>query len=364
MVWLDTVTQSVGAGARDFVCMLSLRRSRWILLLCFFACGWQSTIRSQESDSSNAKNSNEVSKDSKRSVLIVVGAPGEPTYGEAFRTWAETWKKAFDTKCDFEYIDGSLDSAAGPSTDRSKIMDWISRADNAHEKWMIFIGHGTSDKDGHKINLRGPDLSAEELSKELNAQSGKRWVIVNCASSSGPFINALSGADRVIITATKSGAEQNYARFGEYMAQSLSDPTADLDHDNCISILECFLAASNRVAQFYANEDRLASEQSLLDDNGDKKGTPAAFYRGARPVKAPADGLKLDGSLANRFIVTRFEGEPELSDDQRTKVDALEMKIETLRTKKKEMPEDEYYRELESILFEIIALRRAPVSNR
>ena len=220
------------------------------------------------------------------------------------------------------------------------------------ERWLVLIGHGTHDRTAAKFNLKGPDLSADAISKAI-AQVKAKWLIVDGSSSSGPFINALSGENRIVITATKSGAEQNYTRFGEYLSQAITDSTTDLDHDDSVSILEAFLAASNRVAQFYENEGRLASEQALLDDNGDGRGTPAAFYRGARPVKAPANGLKLDGPFASRTLVSSF-GNPDVrTNEQRAQSDIIADQIESLRARKKELPEDEYYQELERLFLEI-----------
>ena len=294
----------------------------------------------------------------RRSILVVIGAAGEEEYGKAFREWSERWRKAFQSD-DFLLIDGTNAAKLDEKEHRTQILDWISKVDSGtnkdeslQERWLVLIGHGSHDQSSAKFNLRGPDISADAISKAI-AQVNAKWLIVDCSSSSGPFINALSGENRIVITATKSGAEQNYARFGEYLSYAITDPSTDLDHDDCVSILEAFLAASNRVAQFYANEGRLASEQALLDDNGDGRGTPASFYRGARPVKAPANGLKLDGPFARRMLVSTF-GEPDLrTNEQRTQSDLLSDQIELLRVRKKELPEDEYYHELERLFLEI-----------
>jgi hypothetical protein len=111
------------------------------------------------------------------------------------------------------------------------------------------------------------------------------------------------------------------------------------------------------VAQFYANEERLASEQALLDDNGDAKGTPAVFYRGARPIKAPAEGLQVDGLLAGRIIISTTAQPDRLTDNQRTQIDNLETQVEGMRNRKKEMPEDDYYQELEKLFLQIASIR-------
>ena len=293
----------------------------------------------------------------RRSILVVIGASGEEEYGKAFLEWSKRWRTVFQSD-DFSLIDGTSDVKPGEKEHRLQILDWIGKDSGdspdgmLQERWLVLIGHGTHDRTAAKFNLKGPDISADAISKAL-AKVKAKWLIIDGSSSSGPFINALSGENRIVITATKSGAEQNYTRFGEYLSQAISDRSTDLDHDDCVSILEAFLAASNRVAKFYENEGRLASEQALLDDNGDGRGTPAAFYRGARPVKAPANGLKLDGPIASRTLVSSF-GEPDLrTNEQRAQSDMIADQIELLRARKKELPEDEYYQELERLFLEI-----------
>ncbi len=307
---------------------------------------------------SPAQEASQAAEAKTRRVLVVLGTPGEEKYGEAFRKWAENWRVAA-AKSSFALIDGTQPSDE-EAVDRKQLLEWIAGAKDsgASEHWLVLIGHGTSDASSSKFNLRGRDVESKELGKALDESSGQ-WVIVNCASSSGPFINALSAKDRIVVTATKSGAEQNYARFGEFFSQSIADLSADLDHDRSVSVLEAFLAASGKVSEFYREEDRLASEQALLDDNADKRGTPAAFYRGVRPVKAPAQGLQLDGKNANRLSLFKAEGTVELNAEQRARRDQLEAQIEALRSKKKELEEEEYYRQLEAIFTELAKVSQA-----
>ena len=49
-------------------------------------------------------------------------------------------------------------------------------------------------------------------------------MVINCASASGPFINRLSGPNRVVVSSTKSGFELNFSRFGQYLAEAISRP--------------------------------------------------------------------------------------------------------------------------------------------
>src|SRR4029434_7395612 len=95
-----------------------------------------------------------------------------------------------------------------------------------------------------------------------------------------PFINELSASGRVVVTAARSGSEFNFARFGDYFSSAITDSKADLDKDDQTSLLEAFLAAAAGVKEFYLSDGRLVTEYALLDDNGDKRRTPADWSQG------------------------------------------------------------------------------------
>jgi hypothetical protein len=298
----------------------------------------------------------------------VVGAAGEPQYGEAFRTWAGRWR---DASSGFEatWIDGTTDdqspsgesvsgesaSSESVSSHRDQVLQWIEQAQPSHrEHWLVLMGHGTHDAKSTRFNLKGPDLTATELNKALEGKPGT-WIVIVCASSSAPFLQAISGPNRIVITATKSGSEENFSKFGDFVSQSLTESSADIDHDGAISVLELFLAASNRVQKHYDEQGLLATEQALLDDNGDERGTPAVFYRGVRAIKAPAAGASLDGNEARRIYV-RSPGNRLFTADEEVQIARIEEEIESLRRSKQEMDLDRYYSELEQRFLELSRL--------
>jgi hypothetical protein len=178
-------------------------------------------------------------------------------------------------------------------------------------------------------------------------------AFINCSSASAPFITALSASNRVVVSATRSGYEQNYARFGKYLAESIGDLKADLDKDGQTSLLEAFIGASKQATEFYVNEGRLATEHALLDDNGDGYGTPADWFRGVRAQKKPTQGKSLDGLRAHQMHLLRSEQEQKLTPETRAKRDELELSILRLRDEKAHLPEEEFYARLESLLLEI-----------
>ena len=219
------------------------------------------------------------------------------------------------------------------------------------------IGHGTFDGREAKFNLRGPDMSDAELAQWL-APSKRPIVVINCTSGSGPFINRLSGQDRIVVTATKSGYELNFARFGQYIAESIGDERADLDKDGQVSLLEAFLMASSRVNEYYRNHSQLATEHALLDDNGDGLGTPADWFRGTRATSARKDGAGLDGHRAHQIHLIKSDRERQMPADLRRRRDQIELSIAALRDQKDKLGEDVYYRRLEDLMVELAQLYR------
>jgi hypothetical protein len=282
-----------------------------------------------------------------RSMLLVVGAAGEPEFGEQFKASADLWKRA-GTNGGFQI------SVIGESTneeDRLALLNSLTNElkQSVEELWIVLIGHGTFDGRAAKFNLRGPDISADELAAVLKPCK-RPLAVIDCASASGPFINALSAPGRVIITATRSGYEENVTRFGNYLARDAADPSADLDKDGQTSLLEAFLMASRQTQDFYKDAGRLATEHSLIDDNGDGLGTPADFFRGVRAVKKAANGKTVDGVHAHQMNLVRSANEQELSPALRARRDELEAQLSALRDRKPQMQEDDYYNQLEKIL--------------
>ena len=288
-------------------------------------------------------------------LLLVVGAPGEPEYGSNFIAQAVLWQKACE-KARFGLTQiGMEDSTATNDLE-------VLRQALAHEPrdvtqplWLVLIGHGSYDGKEARFNLRGPDLTPTNLTSWL--QPFRRpLVILNLASCSAPFLNQLSATNRVVITATRSGSEQYYTRFGEHFAKALTDSGADLDKDNQVSVLEAFIIASRRTSEFYKTENRLATEHALLDDNGDGLGTQGDWFRGLRATKKPSDKAAVDGLMARQICVIPSPEDDSLSDDKKLVRDKLERSVFLLREKKAEMPEKDYIAELERLLLDLARL--------
>jgi hypothetical protein len=292
-------------------------------------------------------------------ICVLVGAPGEPEYNAVFAAAVDAWKAAAErgaARCTIIGVDPEDDV-----TDRARLERWLGdeKTETAAATWIVYLGHGTFDGREARLSLRGPDVTTKELATWLTPIT-RPIVFVHGGSASAPFLGALSAPNRIVITATRSGHELNYARFGERFARAVANPAADIDQDGQTSVLEAFVTAAQQVQAFYAENGRLATEHALIDDNGDKQGTPAAWFRGTRLDRRPQGNAEPDGSRASRLALAPTLSERSLTDEQRNQRDRLEHEIETLRGKKKELPEEEYYRQLEAIARDLGNIYRAP----
>lgn len=297
-------------------------------------------------------------------ACVVIGAEGEPVYGSMFKAWASRWGQGLGIP-DSQWIGGAGDSESNenalgkPLSDRERIRLWIEQTKGLaadQPRWLVLLGHGTYDGKSTKFNLRGEDLSASQLQEWLGGDRSP-WVIVVSAASSGPFLKALSGPNRVVIVSTKSGSEGNFSRFGEYMSASLNDSGTDLDHDGSISVLEAFLVGSRRTQMYYSDQGLLATEHALIEDNSDGAGTSHEYYLGIRPISQSQRGSvaleKVDGSLAKRIYVRESSGQVVLGAAERLRLEEIDRKIEALRLEKGSLSGDLYYERLEVLFLEM-----------
>lgn len=288
------------------------------------------------------------------SVIIATGASGEDAYATAFSQWARNWETA-----------GAAAGAQltvlppGESNGREILRKALEKEvkESSAALWLVLLGHGSFDGREGKFNFAGDDLAVSELAVWL--QPFQRPVVVVCGfSASGAFLKPLSAPGRIVVTATRSGSENNYARLGGYLSETIANPAADLDKDGQTSLLEAWLAAAQRTADFYKNEERLATEHALLDDNGDSLGTPADWFQGLRVVKKSSDQRAPDGLRAHQMHLVPSEAERSLPAAQRTERDGLERELAQLRETKATLPADDYYSKLEALLLRLARLYR------
>ncbi len=297
----------------------------------------------------------EEKNENRPALLVAVGAGGEKDYDESFGEWAAQWKKAAaasDARVTLIDEADSLDRFRAALEKESQAV--------AEPLWLVLLGHGTFDGRDAKFNLRGPDLAVSELAMMLKPFT-RPVIVIAAFSASGAVLAPLAAPNRIVVTATKSGGENNFARFGRYFSRAIANPAADLDHDGQTSLLEAWLSAARQVAEFYKSEGRLATEHSMLDDNGDGRGTPADWFEGLRVVKKARDNTGPDGLRAHQIHLVPSSAERALPAEVRARRDALELELARLREEKTSLNEEEYFAKLETMLLGLARIyRRAP----
>lgn len=296
-------------------------------------------------------------------VLVVVGAAGEAEYGRAFAEWADRLAGAAKiASANLVEIGRDAESAEG---DRPRLQAAVAEAvkETSAPLWLILIGHGTHDGREAKFNMRGPDVSDAELAAWL-APCKRPLAIIDCSSASSPFLKRLSGPNRIVVTATRAGSENNFSRFGDHFSAAVANPAADLDKDGQTSLLEAFLAASHGVDEFYKQEARLPTEHALLEDNGDGLGIPADWFQGTRATRSAKDGAPLDGSRAHQWTLVMSDAERALPPEFRAARDKLELEVEALRARKASIAAADYYASLERLLLQLARLYGQQASGR
>ena len=296
-------------------------------------------------------------------LLVIVGLGGEPAYTERFHDWATTLIGAATERyglpaANVTYLGEKTEIDPEAIADRSTkenvaaaIESIAASTEGADHVAIVIFGHG-SFTDSARVNLPGRDLSAADFAPLLDRLSGRRVTFVNTASASGPFVEALSGEGRVVMTATRNGRERNATLFGGYFAEAFGngEEEADQDRDQRVSMLEAFTYARLKVAAAYETEGTLLTEHALLDDNGDGEGT------------AEPDPLAGDGMMARTAFLTPgeavasarmpFPDDPELRPLYEERA-ALEKRIDELRVLRGGAAQEEYEAELERLLIDL-----------
>jgi len=317
---------------------------------------------------------------SERILILVNGAAGEDVYANKFQQISSTWKSIAkqagfvcqvvgpdhddESRNTYDALDSAVNILVG-SPSASAQSDLASANANKQDKdrlreilealdpnegsacWLVYVGHGSFDGKNAWMNLRGLDLSDQELASWIKPFRRPMTLVFGSASSA-PMMKALSGENRTIITATRNGNEKSYCYFGEYLGQAFLDPNADLDLDDGVSILEAFLFASKQTSQFYEENRRMLTEHAALEDTGDGIGVQASQFEGLQSKSSSREGFRSKGA----YLIPTAQ-ETEYSQEWLAERDELEKKLLLLKEIKDTLSSEEYSARLEKILIDL-----------
>jgi hypothetical protein len=297
-------------------------------------------------------------------AIIIGGSGGDTTYQTRFHDWGGRLVSVLETKMAFPrgniwYLAEPTETDA-PQWDKETSVDNIrSVFEMASDKlgpeddlFVFLIGHGSYQRKISKLNIPGPDLSAKDLGALMVDMKARYSVVINSTSTSAGFINELSSPNRIICTATKSTEERNATEFMEYLIQVLEEGSADLNHDERISVFEACKQAATLTGVAYDGEGLIATEHAILDDNGDGLGTRlvAEFESETRKEAALREEVSIDGGVASEVFIREFQFPADAPADLIQTYKARLASIELLIEQKDSLTATEYFTQLEALL--------------
>lgn len=303
-------------------------------------------------------------------ILAVAGLGGDPAYTEEFLAWGLRIRSAalerFGMAAEQVVVlseDPAMDPAVDGRSDREGVEGAVAamadRLGPRDRVLVVLFGHGSFRGDEARFNLPGPDLNAVEWRALLERFGDREVALVNAASASGPFVQAVAGPGRTVITATRTGGERNETQFGRFFAEALEGEDADLDKDGMLSLLEAFTYARAEVARWYEESNLLLTEHAQLDDNGDGEGSEEPSRDGPDGASAavfrlvPRSMFTAPPEVAGDSVLVRLLGERA----------ELESRVAQLRAARESMDPQEYEARLEELLVEI-ALKSREITAR
>lgn len=262
-------------------------------------------------------------------ALVVEGLAGDASYAERFERQSGSIAEALRSQADSSNVLVLRGEDATRDTVLERLGDLQGDVGASDQVVLVLLGHGSYDDYEYKFNLPGPDLTGEDIVSALGAVPAGTQVLINTSSASGAIAELAAADNRILVLATRSGAERHATRFGDFFAEALADETADTDKNTRISVEEAFRFAERQVADYYERAGQLATEHPVID------GGPADRVALARLGGAPP--VVVDQALAT-LIAQR---------------DALNAEIDDLRLAREDMPAADYQASLLEKMLEL-----------
>lgn len=294
-----------------------------------------------------------------RHAVLIGGLGGAPAYTDKFSGYLSETRRLLVERADFAAANVYV--LAETALSGEPFVDGVSNADNIRSRfgalaqsltpddhlYVFMFGHGSYDGSNAALNIPRRDLDDFDYAAMLDRIDAGRTVVINTSSASGPFAEALSAPDRIVITATATGRERDETVFPQYIVEALGSTDADLDRNGGVSVAEVFSYAAQQTARSFEEVGQLATEHAQLEDNAD-----------GSPSRLDAVGTA-DGHLASvTYLVPRPDLAAMRSADRPLlqERDTLERSIAEVKSRKGDMTTDAYYAELEDLFVQLARL--------
>lgn len=301
--------------------------------------------------------------------IVISGSGGTEAYHERFRDWSSRLYRLLveelghsPEKVLLFQQEPSASGLPGQASQLENLRRAFARLTDTHSEredlFLYLIGHGSYLRERSRFQIPGRDLTAAELADLLDGLPARHVVVIQAASASAAFINALSKKNRIICTATKSVSEQNATEFMEFFLQGLEDGSADRNRDERISVWEACEQAASLTESWYLGQGLIPTEHAILDDNGDDRGTRLLLVETGAPHARDDPEGEVDGALARTLYLKDLVFPDRVPRELVSRYLALIEEVERLKARKSNLAVALYYQQLESRLVAAARLRQ------
>jgi hypothetical protein len=272
-------------------------------------------------------------------ALILVGLPGDEEHDELFAYTVKQWREWLTGVLGFS--PGEVRVLSGGAT-QTGVSDGVATREAIEKEaarlkkslrsgdrlWVFFLGHANFDGEHAWFHLPGPDLRDDDLGKLFADVKCREQIFWMTTSESGRFVKILSGKGRIVMAATRTQNEDNETEFPHAITKVAKRPLAelDVDGDGKLSVLELYYRIVAEVQTLYATDERIPTEHSQLDDNGDGVGTERPLVADKGEKTEGVDGILSAGTiLPYRDVPLKAEKEePKAEKPKAEKAEPLE----------------------------------------
>ncbi|MBX2820241.1 MAG: hypothetical protein KTR29_11190 [Rhodothermaceae bacterium] len=295
----------------------------------------------------------------KKYALLIAGLGGDAEHTDKFKGYLFDTRKALVESLGFEESDvvvlgeariveeSFVDDLSNAENIRSQFTSLNNKVTSSDDVLIVLFGHGGYEGGIARLNIPRRDLTQNDYADLVGALQARRLVFINTASASAPFIEAIAGEGRIVITATRTGTQTNETLFPQYFVESLTNPGTDRDKDSRISIAEVFAYAAEKTDQWYEDNGHVATENAMISDTGSGEGVRIEDLEVSGTGQVAAFTYLSSGDTA--LLAAAGGSSPELASwlDEKNQI---ELDIAELKAQKTQMNIEEYYAALE-VLF-------------
>lgn len=193
-------------------------------------------------------------------ALLVGGTPGAEVYARRYGDWLTRMRSVLVKAgvpeknirllaADPAFKGAPVSAPASGSNLGSAFAELAAGMKPADRFFLVLIGHGVAAEKPPTFVVPGPQPTAQEFAKWLDALPAQSQIVLNFSGSSGAFLAYLAKKGRVNLSALgpEEGSEPVLA---EFFLRGLETRRADADKNGEITLLEAFNAAAWELGQW------------------------------------------------------------------------------------------------------------------